>query len=286
MSCHLLTIVVFFSLGTFVFTYVSQHTVHLVFDSLQPNLRTISNWKKVSGSALSLASVLSLSVSIFVYMTFWQSTESDIFQIYPGLWQIDVAKLLLCVTMLLTFPLPFFTCRELLVVTFVHPFCKEQLVGGEEEAEQLENDLQEPLLPPDQQDQHQQQQEDHISSSGDADTSIASEISRVVQMAATPKHWLMPDDNRQLVLVGHVIVTIKLWIVITCLAIAAPSLGDVLDLVGCATGTIIAFIIPALLSFSIEGYSHLALLILLVGGAVGTVGTFYSLKKLFFDLHL
>lgn len=266
------------SLGTFVFTYVSQHTVHLVFDSLQPNLKTISNWKKVSTSALSIASVLSLSVGIFVYMTFWQATESDIFQMYPGLWQIDVAKLLLCVTMLLTFPLPFFTCRELLVVTFVHPFCKEELGGEEEESERLENDLQEPLLTPN-------QQEDIIPCA-DADTSIVSEISRVVQLATTPKHWLMPHDNRQLVLVGHVIVTVKLWIVITCLAIAAPSLGDVLDLVGCATGTIIAFILPALLSFSIEGYSHLALLILLVGGAIGTVGTFFSLKKLFLDLTL
>jgi amino acid permease len=268
------------SLGTFVFTYVSQHTVHLVFDSLKPNLKTISNWKKISACALSTASVLSLSVGIFVYMTFWQATESDIFQIYPeSLWQIDVAKLLLCVTMLLTFPLPFFTCRELLVVTFVHPFCKEELDEEEEETEQLENDLQEPLLA-------SNQQEDNASAAVDADMSIVSEISRVVQLAATPKHWLMPDDNRQLVLVGHVIVTVKLWIVVTCLAIAAPSLGDVLDLVGCATGTIIAFILPALLSFSIEGYSHLALLILLVGGAVGTVGTFFSLKKLFLDLHL
>ena len=224
---------------------------------------------------------MSISVGVFVYMTFWQATESDIFQIYPGLWQIDVAKLLLCVTMLLTFPLPFFTCRELLVVTFVHPFCKEELGGEEEESERLENDLQEPLLAsPD-------QQEDTIScADADTDTTIVSEISRVVQLAATPKQWLMPHDNRQLVLVGHVIVTVKLWIVITFLAIAAPSLGDVLDLVGCATGTIIAFILPALLSFSIEGYSHLALILLLVGGTVGTVGTFFSLNKLFLDLHL
>ena len=213
-------------------------------------------------------------------MTFWQATESDIFQIYPGLWQIDVAKLLLCITMLLTFPLPFFTCRELLVVTFVHPFCKEELGGEEEESDRSENDLQEPLLAP-----APDQQEDTISCA-DADTSIVSEISRVVQLAATPKHWLMPNDNRQLVLVGHVIVTVKLWIVITFLAITAPSLGDVLDLVGCAAGTIIAFILPALLSFSIEGYSHLALLLLLVGGTVGTVGTFFSLNKLFLDLHI
>lgn len=48
----------------------------------------------------------------------------------------------------------------------------------------------------------------------------------------------------------------------------------------------IAFILPALLSFRIEGYSHLALLILLVGGAVGTVGTFFSLKQLWRDIGI
>jgi amino acid permease len=73
---------------------------------------------------------------------------------------------------------------------------------------------------------------------------------------------------------------------VTLLAIAAPSLGDVLNLVGCATGTVIAFLLPALLSLKIEGYSHMAMVILCVGGIVGTVGTWFSLKKLVLDLKI
>jgi hypothetical protein len=55
-------------------------------------------------------------------------------------------------------------------------------------------------------------------------------------------------------------------------------------LVGCATGTIIAFILPGLLSLRIEGCSNLAWLILVVGGTVGTLGTYFSVKKLVIDI--
>ena len=70
------------------------------------------------------------------------------------------------------------------------------------------------------------------------------------------------------------------------LSVLVKCSGDVLDLVGCASGTMIAFILPSLLSFRIEGYSHMAMLIFLVGGAVGTVGTFFSLKQLWSDIGI
>lgn len=265
------------SLGIFVFSFVSQHTVHLVFGSLKPNLRTVSNWKIISTFSLLSSTTVSLSVGVFVYMTFWQATESDIFQIYPQIWMIDVAKILLCFTMILTFPLPFFTCRELAIVALVHPFCGIDLVGSSSRSDDDDgNDLQQPLL---------SSSPDEPTEPRDVDTSsIASDLSRLLLETAMPKNWLLPDDDRQLQLPGHVILTVKLWIISTGLAIAAPSLGDVLDLVGCASGTMIAFILPALLSFRLEGYSNIAFLIFIVGGAVGTVGTFFSIKKLFIDL--
>jgi len=67
--------------------------------------------------------------------------------------------------------------------------------------------------------------------------------------------------------------------VVTGFAIASPNLGDVLDLVGCASGTLIAFILPGMFAIRLQGYSHLAALILVVGGAVGTVGTICSLRQ-------
>lgn len=265
---------VFESLGTFVFTFVSQHTVHLVFGSLKPELRTVKNWKVVSTLALLSATIVSLLVGVFVYMTFWEATKSDIFQIYPQIWMIDVAKLLLCITMVLTFPLPFFTCRELLIVVFIHPFCGTD--NSAEGSSEPHDNLTEPLLPS-ADDAEQPIQADSV-------TGVVEPLERPRSIHA-PANWLLDDDDRQLRVWGHVFFTCVLWFFCTSLAIAAPSLGDVLDLVGCFSGTIIAFIVPALLSFKLEGYSHLALLILAVGGSVGVVGTYFSLRKLFIDLE-
>ena len=122
-------------------------------------------------------------------------------------------------------------------------------------------------------------------SAGISDTSsVATDLSRRILETATPKNWLLPDDDRQLQLPGHIGITFKIWLIATGFAIAAPSLGDILDLVGCASGTLIAFIIPALLSFRLEGYTNLAMLIFTVGGVVGVFGTYYSVKQLIVDL--
>jgi len=294
------------NLGTFIFTFVSQHTAHLVFSSLKPSLRKIEKWKIVSSLSIFAAATVSLLVGVFVYSTFWQNTKSDIFQIYPHGWMIDTAKLLLCITMVFTFPLPFFTCRELLILTVIHPICgigRERIsleheandhgnhrddeygsdsvgVGlGSPQENETDNmaDLQRPLL-------SEEPSSDDENDNNVSDTSVETSISHQVLSTATTKNWLLPDDNRQLCLLGHICITFQIWLIVTGLAIAAPSLGDILDLVGCASGTLIAFVIPGLLSFYIEGYSHLAMVILTVGGAVGTVGTYYSIKQLVADI--
>ena len=287
------------NLGTFIFTFVSQHTVHLVFSSMKPSLQKIEKWKTVSSLSLLAAGTVSLLIGVFVYITFWQNTKSDIFQIYPHGWMIDTAKLLLCVTMVFTFPLPFFTCRELLILIVIHPLCgigKEtdyasiespgetednstvDAEGSIETPSEIEDDLQRPLL-------SEERNSDDENDINLPDTPVDSSASHQLSSSSvTPKNWLLPDDNRQLRLFGHFLITTLIWLVVTGLAIAAPNLGDVLDLVGCASGTLIAFVIPGLLSFYVEGYNNLAMLILMVGGAVGTVGTYYSIKQLVADL--
>ncbi|KAG7346875.1 transmembrane amino acid transporter [Nitzschia inconspicua] len=276
------------NLGTFVFSFVSQHTVHLVFASLKPRLQTVKNWKIVSFYSLLVSATVSLLVGVFVYMTFWQNTKSDIFEIYPESWLTNSAKLLLCITMIGTFPLPFFTCRELLIVTVIHPLCGIDLTTGEPTPHASyndwdENDLQQPLL-----DDALSADTSGVNNTSNAAisdvSSVATDLSRRILHTATPKNWLLPDDDRQLQWPGHVGITFKLWFVATGFAVASPNLGDILALVGCASGTLIAFIIPSLLSFRLEGYSNLAMLIFVVGGIVGTFGTYYSVKQLVVDL--
>ncbi|GAX09350.1 hypothetical protein FisN_6Lh280 [Fistulifera solaris] len=285
------------SLGTFVFTFVSQHTVHLTFGSLKPELRTVSNWKKVSSVALFLAASVSLLVAVFVYISFWQEAESDIFSIYPSLHVTNMARLLLCITMLLTFPLPFFTCRELLILTFFPAnLCALSEVISEQDDDSDEqgtnecgmSSLQEPLLG---ENRDVENNTSVVSLSSASDQAVGMSESLVDISSVLSAHaayvineCLLPDNDRQLKLPYHVALTCKLWFVITGFAVAAPNLGDVLNLVGCASGTIIAFILPACLSFRLKGFSLTALLILLVGGIVGVFGTFFSVKRLYIDI--
>jgi amino acid permease len=270
------------SLGTFVFCFASQHTVHLTFNSLKPSLRTVDNWKTISSWSVGMACSVSLAVSFIVYMTFWDETESDIFVMYPNIALVDLAKLFLCVAMLLTFPLPFFTCRELLIVslTWKSAFQDESTEDNVIDVSCADAiSLQQPLL------------EEVYAPLGPA----ASEVCTLDQDCNTTSSdalipsinercsWLIPGREKQLKPLYHVLITGTLWFLATWLAIAAPSLGDVLDLVGCATGTLIAFIFPGMLAVRVHGYAVLAILLLSTGSVVGIMGTFYSIKELIAD---
>jgi amino acid permease len=177
------------SLGTIVFTFVSQHVVHLTYDSLKPEIRTISNWKIVSTLSVILSTLLSLAIAVSIYVTFWDQASSNIFELYPPSTPLDVAKLLLSFMMMCTYPSPFFACRELIILSLVTIYVEEE----------------------------------------------------------NNQWWLL--EPKQLTLPLHVFVTLVIWSTSTVLALLAPSLGDVLNLVGCASGTMIAFILPAMFSF-------------------------------------
>lgn len=280
------------SLGTFVFTFVSQHTVHLAFGSLKPELRTVRNWKKVSSAALFIAASVSLLVAVFVYKSFWKEAESDIFAIYPSIPITDMARLLLCTTMLLTFPLPFFTCRELLIVTFfpANFSALSEVIsdgGDSDDQDEIMSSLREPLLG-DNLDVENSSVHSFSSASDQArgTTESLMDISSVLSAHAAYviNECLLPDNDRQLKWPYHVAMTCKLWFVVTGFAVAAPNLGDVLNLVGCASGTVIAFILPASLSFRLKGLSATSLLILVVGGLVGVIGTYFSVRRLYIDI--
>lgn len=322
----------FNNIGTFVFSFVCQHTSHLTFTSLRFDLRTMKNWKKISTYALFISTLMSLSVGLLVYMTFWEDAVSDIFQLYPASMLMDVAKLLLCATMVLTFPLPFLTCRELLVTLFYsiangesghstrRPGNSEGANVSLEDQENIDvddsfahstSDLRQALLtrelrsPSISEETHhtfytaQSQTSVHENNFAEErrgngilrrllsneslvslhDTSVLS--TRAIQAANS---MLIPGRERQLKMPYHVVLTCKMWFAATSLAVASPSLGDILSLIGCATGTLIAFILPGLFALKLQGFRALPVFILVVGGLVGIVGTSCSVRKLFIDI--
>lgn len=221
----------FASLGTLVFAFVAQHTVNLVYDSLHPRLQTMDDWRIVSTWSLALAAAFSLAIGLAVYITFWDQSSSNIFALYEPSLPVSVTKLLLSFMIMFTYPMPFLSCRELLLVSL--PQSSTFIISNNKEEEQ-------------------------------------------------PPWWLL--EPKQLIRPLHVMLTVGLWASSALLAVLVPSLSDVLDLTGCLGGTAIAFVLPAMFSFQLQGYTHLAASILVIGGTIGLVGTIQSLHKLVQDL--
>jgi hypothetical protein len=121
-------------------------------------------------------------------------------------------------------------------------------------------------------------------SSRSGDPSPSSSESTVSSTLVPPPCWILPNsDDRQLSFLWHAALTFAIWLIVTIFAIKSPSLIDVLDLVGAFTGTLLAFILPALFSFKLKGYSHVSLAIIGIGGIVGLLGTGFSLVKFLKD---
>lgn len=176
---------------------MAQHTVNLVFESLSKEIRDVGNFKKVSTLSMMMTTAISLVLGFFVYMTFWEDTTSSMFQLYPSSAAVDTSRILLCMSMLLTYPFPFLTVRELIILAIS---LRTRDDGQLEQSGPLD-----PLIP---------------------------------RKESYEAGWLLPGHNgRQLVFKYHVALTVSLWSVTLYLALAASSLGDVLNLVGCTTGT-------------------------------------------------
>ena len=260
----------------------------------------------------------------------------------------NVARLLLCLTMVLTFPLPFLTCREMnvLICLDMHTFyyrngldrlnlfgplsacisgAKACIRGSQQQTQQPtpEGDAGEPeadvvhmqlpsffkrwaheqpwddvhaneqltqALLSDEEPQlaafasigGQRGKEINPSPLSSQSGDMSSSETTVSTVAVPTPSWIL-DDRRQLTLPSHAALTFSLWLVVTVCAVKSPSLGDVLDLVGAFSGTLLAFVLPAIFSFKLRGRSRLSLIILGVGGTVGLLGTFYSVGQFVHD---
>ena len=226
------------SMGTFVFAFVAQNAIHLVYRSLPPSQQ--GKWPTVTTITLLLSAGIMVALGITVYSTFWEDTSSNMFMLYPPSIVVDLIRLMLSVAMLFTYPIHFMSYRELIVVS--------------------------------------------IPATASKGTVATEETSLISTNAPTPPWWLQSDDERQLIRYLHIILTVVLWSLTLVLALVAPSLGDILNLVGSASGTMIAYVLPAIFALRLKGYSHKIGVLLVIGGVVGTMGTVLSVIRIVQDV--
>ena len=227
------------SLGTFVFAFAAHNVIHLVFQSLKRSEQR--NFYRTTTLGTLLSTVISVSMGFFLYMTFWENTSSAMFQLYPPSTAVAMCRTFLCISMLLTYPFPLFTVRELLVLTI----CANRKCGTDEQSKEGTDAL--------------------------VESAFLDER----------ESWLLPGSDRQLKRKYHMGLTCLIWLVTLILALGASSLGSVLNLTGCATGTVISYILPAMFSYQVRGHTILGSTLFLVGGSIGLVGTYYSILALF-----
>jgi len=198
------------SLGTYLFSFTAQHAVHIIYQSLAPEVRNLSQWRKVSTWSTVAATVVSLVFGLFAYMTFWETSDSNMFSLYRPSPAIDIARILLSLSSLLTFPLPFFSLRELLILSF-----------SEESADLTDKGAATKSLP----------------AMRDVEDQSTTERFRLLDRDNRSSWWLIPGEETQLILPCHLALTGAIYFTSLFFALYARSLGDVLNLIGCATGT-------------------------------------------------
>jgi amino acid permease len=96
---------------------MAHHIVHIVYSSLKPELCTLENFKKVPFWSVTVGTIISVTTGFVIYMTFWENSGSNMFKLYQPTMALNVARMLLSVSSLLSFPLAFFSLRELLILS-------------------------------------------------------------------------------------------------------------------------------------------------------------------------
>jgi amino acid permease len=275
------------SVGTFILTYTANHTIHLVFLSLDSPLQTVKAMEQITLNAIVLSSILIIPIGMLPYITFWEDTSSNLFELYASSPLVDGARLMLSVVMMLTYPMPFFSCRELLVL-----WLPESWKKGKFGPTKVKNDQEDDVG--DVNDTNEMHRQDQIIASTNTSTARSTGTSeegreeeekvaflRVQAKTKTSTTGPPSIAEEQIPLIYHLTLTVMLWGVTLYLALAAPSLGDVLNLVGCATGTMISFVLPGLFAVKLQQKLTVTSFLLLgVGVPVGCLGTYFSLLQL------
>lgn len=260
------------NMGTFVLTYTANHTIHLVFLSLEMQLQTLDVMKQITLNAIVLSSMLIVPIGLFPYMTFWEQTGTNLFELYRRSPLVDGARLLLSMVMLLTYPMPFFSCREVLVMWLPESWRQRRL----QRRLTLEEWIGTTKLKID----GDSNAFDNTNADNKASSSMTPEQDPLLLHRNEPTSY--PQGSPEPIpFFYHMALTLTLWGVTVSLALVAPSLGDVLNLVGCATGTMISFVLPGLFAIKLQKRcTATSFLLLGVGVPVGCIGTYYSLLHL------
>ena len=108
----------FVGLGILSTAMCCQHSGFLIYGSLLDNNR--ARWGKVTNYSISTSTILTYTLGLAGYLGFMEYTQGDVLNNFPaGSLQANVARMLLAITMFLTYPMESFVGRHV-VVDLIH----------------------------------------------------------------------------------------------------------------------------------------------------------------------
>eukprot|EP01062_Namystynia_karyoxenos_P062202 TRINITY_DN55125_c0_g1_i1.p1 TRINITY_DN55125_c0_g1~~TRINITY_DN55125_c0_g1_i1.p1 ORF type:complete len:598 (+),score=169.36 TRINITY_DN55125_c0_g1_i1:84-1796(+) len=252
-------------LGVFVFAYMAHHNQFPIYRSLGDTADP-KRFASVTRLSILLASMLTGTSSAVIYATYGQSLDSDFFKSYPGSSDLmNAGRFIFALTMVLSFPMQFVVGREVVQVVLADMVREVDLAG----ATPLDDDAAPGFA------------DAGRSASGVLASGLSTGGAAVRPMASSETLRARssfgarssqvrgrvcssvdrPPPNKAMSAAGgavreftplrlHLLTTLPLFVVIVGLALAAPSLGAVLNLVGGIMGSALGFVIPALINIS------------------------------------
>ncbi|KAL7566865.1 hypothetical protein ACA910_021358 [Epithemia clementina (nom. ined.)] len=260
---------IFQNMGTIVLSFEAAQNIHILFRSLQPQHGNLRDWSRVTTISISFSYVAFLGLALFTYMTFWDQTTSDLFLQYPqNIAVVSVARVFLSISMLFTYPMPLFALREIVLLcadAVLMRRLRRQCI--KEMCDVMASSIETPYT--------EDEEEEHDSFPNSSTTGVDTFDSQAAAYPSTTSlgHW---KTTRWL---KHVVLTVALVAASMILAMSGASLGQILNLIGCVSGTLISFILPAVFSFRLQGVTPLGIIFMIVGSFVGIVDGVYILSS-------
>ncbi|KAJ9458031.1 Vacuolar amino acid transporter 6 [Diplonema papillatum] len=251
------------TLGICVFAFLCHHNQFSIYRSLGSSA-TPARFSTVIRGAVAFAVLMSLAIGVVVFETFGRDIKGDIFENYESRTRIDVARLLMSVNMMLSFPMNFGVARETLQVLLA------QMSTDPEERERhaAQRNSIAGLAPGDRRSNASgayagcrlstvtagSKLSDRSCMSfdqyGRPTAAVYSELDHPPLTEAVSAARGGTREHTSLTL--HLTTTLPLFALTIGVGLVAPDLGPTLDLVGGLLGSLLGFVFPAYFALQLE----------------------------------
>jgi amino acid permease len=251
----------FAGIGTMSFAFICQHNSFIVYRSLKE--RTSSNWRIVANYSVGFAYFLCLLFSIVGYLSFLEYTEGDLLNNFTKSNKaVNVARILLAITMLFTYPMECFVTRHCISSIFNKLWLNYQhrtqlLTTTESSSDDYEKTIE--LSGPTASSTNRNWNKNYVSVKADANMSPLHTLSDSSSSDSNIQD--VYEDNLSFILnrycfryppvtyddISRIALTLLLWGSSLALAISFNDFGIVLALTGCIAASMLGYVLPAVI---------------------------------------